>query len=100
MKTRIYRGLTGRQTLQDFLFTRFQDLSVSYFKFRAASKLRIETTSALAMSGTDKISGRKRGRDGSDNAKQVRGSANSAKVKVQGKANFTEGNASKNSHDH
>ena len=44
MKTRIYKGLTGRQTLPDFLFTWFQDSSVSYFKFRAAVKLRAEIT--------------------------------------------------------
>ena len=43
MKTRIYKGLTGCQTLQDFLFTYFQDSIVSYFKFRAALKLRSES---------------------------------------------------------
>ena len=43
MKMRIYKWLAGRQTLQDFLFTWFQDPSVTYFKFRAALKLRAET---------------------------------------------------------
>ena len=47
MKTRIYRGLTGCQTLQDFLFTYDQDPSINYFKFREALKLRAETFTAL-----------------------------------------------------
>ena len=100
MKTRIYKGLTGCQTLQDFLFTYFQDPSVSYFKFRAALKLRSETSRALTMTTTDNISGKKRGRDGGDDSRQVRGSANSAKIKIKGKANFTEGKTSKNSPNH
>ena len=38
MKTRVYRGLTGCQTDQDFLFTYYQDPSVRYFKFGEALK--------------------------------------------------------------
>ena len=44
MKTRIYKGLTGCQTLQDFLFRYYQDPSVTYFRLRAALKLRAETS--------------------------------------------------------
>ena len=47
MKTRVWKGLSSRQTLQDFLFTWIQDKSISYFKFQSAIELRSETTSAL-----------------------------------------------------
>ena len=49
------------------------------------------------MTSTVNISEKKRGRDGCDESRQVRGSASSDKVKVKGKTNFTEGQASKNS---
>ena len=52
------------------------------------------------MTSTENISEKKRGRDGCGESRQVRGSASSAKVKVKGKADFTEGQASKNSPNH
>ena len=52
------------------------------------------------MTTTDNIDGKKRGRDGGDASRLVRGSANSAKVKFKGKANFTEGKAPRNSPNH
>ena len=72
------------------MFTWYQVTSVTFFKFRAALKLRAETSTALMMTSTDNVSGRKRGRDDDDDLRHVRGKANSAKAKVDGKANFTE----------
>ena len=46
------------------------------------------------MTSTDNASGRKRGRDDDEEDRHVRGKANSANVKVEDKANFTDGNTS------
>ena len=79
----------------------YQDPSVTYFKFRSALKLRAETSTALLMTNIDNMSGKKRGRDDDDDeTRHVRGKANSAKAKVKGKANFTEGKSSSTPYNH
>ena len=47
MKTRVWKGLSGRETIQSFLFTWFQDQTISYFQFRGALRLRADTFAAI-----------------------------------------------------
>ena len=62
MKNRVWKGLTGRDAIQKFLFTWFQDRSIPYFHFRVALRLRADTFAAIE----DSSSSRKRGRSTTD----------------------------------
>ena len=105
MKTRVWKGLTGREAIQNFLFSWFQDNSISYFQFRGALRLRADTYSAIIDSssgGGD--NSRKRGRgttdedDGRDLKKQHVSAHNAVQVsnkRTKGSANSVDGNTNK-----
>ena len=101
MKTRIWRGLTGRQTIQDFLYTWFQDPTISYFRFRSALRLRSDTVSAI--SHPNNSDSKKRSRDTNDvdegrDFKRHTGSSNFANTstgKGKAHANSVHDNSSK-----
>ena len=102
LKTRVWQGLTGRTTVQDFLFNWFQDQSISYFQFRSALRLRADTFAAIE-NGNGGAHSRKRGRDTTDedegrDLKKSHVSANSivvSKGHTKGKANNVSSNEGK-----
>ena len=61
MKTQVWKGLTVRETIQCFLFTWFQDQTISYFQYRGALRLRADTFAAVDDSSSGAWNSRKRG---------------------------------------